>query len=123
VDHLTREVLALRGQGSNSEMAILKEQMGKVAIVLDQLARAVFTPRESGPKPDMPLADIMPVIEAMKVHIASFPNAMREARRAEAETQKAVAELADRLSTLEQRLALGFPLAEPRQNVECLRAE
>jgi hypothetical protein len=65
----------------------------------------------------------MPFVEAMKIHIASFPNALREMRRSDAETQKAVAELATRLHTLEQRSTAYLPPPDPLRTAECLCAK
>jgi hypothetical protein len=48
----------------------------------------------------------------MKVHVDSFPHALREARRSDIATQKAVVELAARLREVESRLGLSIPTAK-----------
>ncbi len=87
-----------------SEVEIIKDQMSKVAVVLDHLTRQANTPREAGPQPVAP-PDLRSTLEAMKVHVASFPNALREARRSDAATQKAIGDLAERVREIESRLA------------------
>src|SRR5580704_17400462 len=50
------------------------------------------------------MVEIKPQLIALKVHSESFPNAIREVRRRQTSTQKAVAGLEERLLNLETRV-------------------
>jgi hypothetical protein len=95
------------------EMEIIKDQMSKVAVVLDQLVQAVIAQREQRPKPEAQLSEITPLLQAMKVHVDSFPHALREVRRSDAATQKAVEGLSVRLREVESRLGIPCTASEP----------
>jgi hypothetical protein len=50
---------------------------------------------------------------ALKVHTESLPNALREIRRSQTATQKAVSDLEARLRNLEARMKGASAVAEP----------
>ena len=50
------------------------------------------------------MVEIKPQLIALKVHTESFPNTLRELRRAFTSTQKAVADFESRLRNLEERM-------------------
>jgi len=97
----------------SEEMEIIKDQMSKVAVVLDQLTQAVIAQREQSSKAEPQLSEITPLLQAMKVHVDSFPHALREVRRSDAATQKAVEGLSLRLREVESRLGIPCTASEP----------
>lgn len=88
-----------------SEVEIIKDQMTKVAAVLTQLSQASLEQQRKQPAiSDQQLAEIGHSLQAMKVHADSFPHALREARRSDVSTQKALEALAGRVNEIESRL-------------------
>ena len=87
-----------------SDLPVIKDQLAKVAMVLDQLSQATLALREQAAKSDARFAEIKPVIDAMKVHVESFPHALREARRSDSAVQKVVEDLSARLRAVEAAL-------------------
>ena len=58
------------------------------------------------------MLEIKPQLIALKVHTESFPNALREMRRSQSSTQKAISEFETRLRNLEARVkGMGTPSA------------
>jgi outer membrane usher protein FimD/PapC len=94
------------------EVATLKDQMSKVAVVLTQLSQASQEQRKQPAPSETQLSQINQLLQTMKVHVDSFPHALREARRSDIATQKAVVELAARLREVESRLGLSIPTAK-----------
>lgn len=84
-----------------SDVETMKDQMSKVAVVLKHLSESVAEQRA---KLEPQLSEIGPILQAMKVHVDSFPHALREARRSDTATQKALEKLAGRLSEIESKL-------------------
>lgn len=84
-----------------SDVETIKNQMAKVAVVLKHLSEGLAEQRS---KSEPQLSEIGPVLQAMKVHVDSFPHALREARRSDAATQKALEKLAARVSEIESKL-------------------
>ena len=84
-----------------SDVEIIKDQMKKVAAILNGLAEGMTRDR-SNPQPQ--LSEIALMLQTMKVHVDSFPIALREARRWNIATQKAVENLAARVSEIEAKL-------------------
>jgi KaiC/GvpD/RAD55 family RecA-like ATPase len=88
-----------------SEVEIIKDQMTKVAAVLTQLSQASLEQQRKQPGiSEHQLAEIGHSLQAMKVHVDSFPHALREARRSDVSTQKVVEELSERVNAVESRL-------------------
>ncbi len=85
----------------SSDVEIIKDQMKKVAVILNSLAEGMTRDR-SNPQPQ--LSEIALMLQTMKVHVDSFPSALREARRSDIATQKAVENLAARISEIEAKL-------------------
>lgn len=92
-----------------SEMQVIKDNIAKVAVVLDQLSQATIRLREEASRSEAKFTDIKPYLEAMKLHVESFPHALREARRSDVATQEAVQELSARLKEVELQLAIHAP--------------
>jgi len=84
-----------------SDVETMKDQMSKVAVVLKHLSDGM-TEQRAKSHPALP--EIGPILQAMKVHVDSFPHALREARRSDAATQKALEKLAARVSEIETKL-------------------
>lgn len=84
-----------------SDVETMKDQMSKVAVVLKHLSDGMAEQRS---KSELPLSEIGPILQAMKVHVDSFPHALREARRSDVATQKALEKLAARVSEIESKL-------------------
>lgn len=84
-----------------SDVETMKDQMSKVAVVLKHLSEGAAEQRSKS-EPQLP--EIGPILQAMKVHVDSFPHALREARRSDAATQKALEKLAGRVSEIELKL-------------------
>jgi chromosome segregation ATPase len=87
-----------------AEVKVLKDQMSQVAVILDQLSKKTAALGEQSAKSEAQFAEIKPYLQAMKVHVDSFPHALREARRSDIDAHKAVEELSARLHTVESRL-------------------
>lgn len=88
-----------------SEVEIIKDQMSKVAAVLTQISQASLEQQRKQPGiSEHQLAELGQTLQTMKVHVDSFPHALREARRSDASTQKAVVALAGRITEIEARL-------------------
>lgn len=92
-----------------SDVETMKEQMSKVAVVLKHLSEGLAEQRS---KSEPQLSEIGPILQAMKVHADSFPHALREARRSDVATQKALEKLAARVSEIESKLGTICMLAE-----------
>jgi chromosome segregation ATPase len=88
---------------SASDSQTLNDNLAKVAVVLDQLSKAVVALREQMAKLEAEVAEVRPQIVAFKVHSESFPHALREVRRSDNEVQKALEGFEARLSALEAR--------------------
>src|SRR5580693_5765113 len=84
-----------------SEVEIIKDQMTKVAAVLTQLSQASLEQRKQPAISEPQLSEISQMLQTMKVHFDSFPHALREARRSDKATQKAVDTLTARLREIE----------------------
>jgi len=95
-----------------SDVDTIKDQMTKVAVVLKHLSEGMADQRS---KSDPQLGEIGPILQAMKVHVDSFPHALREARRLDVATQKALEKLAGRVAELESRLGTICIPANPSQ--------
>jgi chromosome segregation ATPase len=89
-----------------SEMQVIKDQLSQVAIILEQLSQSSVTQREQVFKWEAQFSEIKPVLQAMQVHIDSFPHALREARRSDVNAQKAVEELSVRLRNIELKIGI-----------------
>jgi chromosome segregation ATPase len=94
------------------DVAALKDQMSKVAVVLTQLSQASQEQRKQPGASETQLSQINQLLQTMKVHVDSFPHALREARRSDVATQKAVEAFAARLREVESRL--GIPTASSK---------
>jgi len=81
--------------------------MAQIALLLDQLTKAVIDLRERVGKTESQFSDLLPFLDAMKAHVNSFPAALREARRSEVSLQQRVEELSSRVAEVESRLAKG----------------
>jgi chromosome segregation ATPase len=95
------------------EVATLKDQMSKVAVVLTQLSQASQEQRKQPAPSETQLSQINQLLQTMKVHVDSFPHALREARRSDIATQKAVEALAARVREVESRLGVPAAPAKP----------
>jgi hypothetical protein len=84
-----------------SEVETIKDQMSKVALVLKHLSESVAEQRS---KSEPQSSETVSMLQTMKVHVDSFPHALREARRSDVATQRAVENLAARVMELEQKL-------------------
>ena len=90
-----------------SEVEIIKDQMTKIAAVLTQLSQASLEQqRKQSGISEHQLTEIGQSLQTMKVHVDSFPHALREARRSDVATQKAVEALAGRINEIESRLGI-----------------
>jgi chromosome segregation ATPase len=89
-----------------SEMQIIKDQLTQVAVILEQLSQGSATQREQAFKWEAQFSEMKPVVQAMKVHVDSFPHALREARRSDMNTQKATEELSTRLREVESKIGI-----------------
>ncbi|HEV2418471.1 MAG TPA: hypothetical protein VGX94_11760 [Terriglobia bacterium] len=120
VDQLSRAVNALHerlaktdgvdaaapGAGSQAS-AFLREQIAKLdascASNFDLLSKATTAAHEKLAKFNQELDELRPQMAALKVHAESFPQALRAARRSDAETQEALKAFDARLRKLESR--------------------
>jgi len=93
-----------------SEVEIIKDQMTKVAAVLTQLSQASLEQRKQSAISEPQLSEISHMLQTMKVHVDSFPHALREARRSDVATQKAVEALALRFREIESRMDAASPV-------------
>ncbi|HMD96032.1 MAG TPA: hypothetical protein VKM93_01710 [Terriglobia bacterium] len=95
-----------------SEAHIIKDNMAKIALCLDQLAKAVISLREQAAKTDASLreqaaktdaqlAEIKSQFAAIKIHTESLPNALREAKRSDVAVQKSIADFSAKLHEVE----------------------
>jgi len=84
-----------------SDVEIIKDQMKKVAMILNSLSESVASQRS---KPEPELSEIALMLQTMKTHVDSFPHALRQARRSDIATQKAMENLAARVSAIEAKL-------------------
>jgi hypothetical protein len=84
-----------------SDVEIIKDQMSKVAVVLKHLSEGLAEQRS---RQEPQNSEMGPILQAMKVHVDSFPHALREARRSDVATQKALERLAARVSEIESKL-------------------
>jgi hypothetical protein len=84
-----------------SDVETIKDQMKKVAVILNSLSESVAAQRS---KPEPQLSEIALMLQTMKTHVDSFPHALREARRSDIATQKAVENLAARVSATEAKV-------------------
>lgn len=105
----TKEVTSSKDQKAQlaqviSEVEIIKDQMTKVAAVLTQLSQASLEQRKQPAISEPQLSEISSVLQTMKVHVDSFPHALREARRSDVATQKAIEALALRFREIESRM-------------------
>ena len=100
-----------------SEAHIIKDNMAKIAVCLDQLAKAVASLREQAAKTDAQLTELKSQFLAIKIHAESLPNALREAKRSDVAVQKAITDFSDRLHEVESRLSgtLAMPGSAERQ--------
>lgn len=90
-----------------SEVEIIKDQMTKIAAVLTQLSQASLEQqRKQSGISEHQLTEIGQSLQTMKVHVDSFPHALREARRSDVATQKALEALAGRINEIESRLGI-----------------
>jgi len=87
-----------------SDVETIKDQMSKVAVVINHLSQATVEQRKQPSISEAQLSEISQLLQKMKVHVDSFPHALREARRSDAATQKAVEAFAARLCEIESRL-------------------
>jgi chromosome segregation ATPase len=92
-----------------SEVEIIKDQMTKVAAVLTQLSQASLEQRKQPAISEPQLSEISQTLQTMKVHVDSFPHALREARRSDISIQKAVEGFSIRLREIESRMDASFP--------------
>jgi chromosome segregation ATPase len=91
------------------EVETMKDQMSKVAVVLNHLSQASLDQKKQPSMSEPQLSEISQLLQTMKVHVDSFPHALREARRSDVSTQKAVEALAARLRQFESRLEAASP--------------
>lgn len=91
------------------EVETMKDQMSKVAVVLNHLSQASLDQKKQPSMSEPQLSEISQLLQTMKVHVDSFPHALREARRSDVSTQKAVEGLAGRLREIESRLEAASP--------------
>lgn len=85
------------------ETGSMQDNMAKIALLLDQLTKAVVDLRERVGKTESQFSDLLPFLDAMKTHVNSFPAALREARRSEVSLQQRVEELSSRVAEIESR--------------------
>jgi|SRR5580658_9749726 chromosome segregation ATPase len=91
------------------EVETMKDQMSKVAVVLNHLSQASLEQKKQLPMSEPQLSEISQLLQTMKVHVDSFPHALREARRSDKATQKAVETLTARLREIELRMNAASP--------------
>ena len=96
-----------------SEMQVIKVQLTQVAVILEQLSQSSATQREQAFKWEAQFSEIKPVMQAMKVHVDSFPHALREARRSDVNTQKATEALSARLREIESKTGIHSTVSSP----------
>jgi len=87
---------------SASELELIKDNLLKVAMVLDQLSKAIVALREEMAKLEASVTEVRPQVAAFKVHTESFPHALREARRSDNAVQKVIERFEARLGALEE---------------------
>ncbi|MGH9353852.1 MAG: hypothetical protein ACRD2G_17095, partial [Terriglobia bacterium] len=73
----------------------------------DLLSKATTAAHEKLAKLDKELDEVRPQIAAIKVHAESFPQALRAARRSDAEVQETLKAFDARLRKLESRSSKG----------------
>jgi hypothetical protein len=96
-----------------SEMQVIKDQLTQVAVILEQLSQGSVIQREQAVKWEAQFSEIRPVVQAMKVHVDSFPHALREARRSDVNTQKTTEELSARLREVESKTGIHSTASVP----------
>ena len=82
-----------------------QDNMAKIALLLDQLTKAVVDLRERVGKTESQFSDLLPFLDAMKTHVNSLPAALREARRSDITLQRRIEELSSRVAQIESRQA------------------
>lgn len=85
----------------------IQDNMARITLLLDQLTKAVIDLRERADRTESQLSEIRPYLDAMKVHVDSFPNALREARRSSLAVQQQVDKLSLRVAEVESHLTNG----------------
>jgi chromosome segregation ATPase len=85
----------------------IQDNMARIALLLDQLTKAVVDLRERTAKTESQLSEIKPYLDAIKIHVDSLPNALREARRSDLAVQKLIEQLSSRVADMESRLKGG----------------
>lgn len=89
------------------EATTIQDNMARIALLLDQLTKAVVELRERTAKTDLQLSEIRPYFDAIKIHVDSFPAALREARRSDLAVATVVEQLSSRVADVESRLRDG----------------
>lgn len=103
---LSNTTSSIANQGADQpppESTTLQENMARVALLLDQLTKAVVELRERTAKTESQLSDIRPYLDTIKTHVDSFPNALREARRSNLAVQQQLEKFASRVEEVESR--------------------
>lgn len=85
----------------------IQDNMARITMLLDQLTKAVIDVRERTARTESQLSEIRPCLDAMKIHVDSFPNALREARRSNVALQQQVEKLSLRVAEFESPLTNG----------------
>ena len=89
------------------EGTTVQDNMARITLLLDQLTKTVIDLRERATRTESQLSEIRPCLDAMKIHVDSFPNALREARRSNLAVQQQVEKLSLRVAEVESRRTNG----------------
>ncbi len=89
------------------EGTTIQDNMARIALLLDQLTKTVIDLHDRAARTESQLSEIRPYLDAMKVHLDSFPSALREARRSNLALQQQVEKLSFRVAEIESCLTNG----------------
>lgn len=89
------------------EATTIQDNMARIALLLDQLTKSVIDLRERAARTESQISEISPYLDAMKVHVNSFPIALREARRSNISLQQQLETVSLRLAEVESCLKNG----------------
>jgi chromosome segregation ATPase len=106
LDYSSERPQPVKNQASSAvgtDIKAVHDNLAQMTTVVTQLSNVVVALRDQVAKLDAELAELRPQLSAFKVHIDSFPNALREARRSDHAVQQSLAEFEARLRKCESR--------------------